>query len=95
MKALLFAVALPLTWGYNDDLFNYRGTDEEGRDFGPRDWEEVDCDDLETCVSSECRRSRIGRNEAYPHLLRSFFIDGVARKVAFRSRLEVEEERLS
>lgn len=37
MKVLLLALAaLPLlTWGQNDDLFNYRET--VGNDYGPRD----------------------------------------------------------
>ena len=52
MKVLLLALAaLPLlTWGQNDDLFNYRET--VGNDYGPRDWEQVECDDIEECVSS-------------------------------------------
>ena len=32
------------------DRFNYRST--EGRDFGPEDWSEVQCDDITTCVRS-------------------------------------------
>lgn len=33
------------------DLFNYDTTRtwEEGNDYGPRDWEEVECDDIEEC----------------------------------------------
>ena len=46
---LLALAAVPLfCWGQNDDLFNYRGTD--GNDYGPRDWDQVQCDDLESCV---------------------------------------------
>lgn len=41
-------------WGlvlavFADDTFNYDST--SGSDFGPEDWNEVDCDELETCVS--------------------------------------------
>jgi hypothetical protein len=50
MKVLFLLAALPLSsWGQNTDLFNYRETD--GNDYGPRDWEEVECDDLDECVS--------------------------------------------
>lgn len=31
------------------DLFNYDKT--SGNDYGPEEWDKVDCPDLETCVS--------------------------------------------
>lgn len=51
MKALLFAALPFFCLGQNTDLFNYRETDESARDFGPRDWDQVECDDREFCVS--------------------------------------------
>ena len=50
---LLLAVSFALlhcVHGANDDLFNYRETD--GNDYGPEDWDQVTCDDLEQCVSA-------------------------------------------
>lgn len=34
-----------------EDTFNYRETSEDS--YGPSDWDQVDCGDLETCVSRE------------------------------------------
>lgn len=53
MKAALslsFLVALAAA--QNTDRFNYRKTNEVTRDFGPEDWRQVQCDDLDQCVSS-------------------------------------------
>lgn len=36
---------------YDNDRFNYVATDFENRNFGPRDWEDVDCPDVTNCVS--------------------------------------------
>lgn len=48
MKVLLLCLAaLPRFCLGQEDLFNYRET--EGNDYGPRDWEEVECDDTDTC----------------------------------------------
>jgi hypothetical protein len=52
MKVLLLAALPLLSWGQNDDLFTYKESDLDARVFGPRDWENVECDDLETCVSA-------------------------------------------
>mmetsp|Transcript_20140 Transcript_20140/g.33400 ORF Transcript_20140/g.33400 Transcript_20140/m.33400 type:complete len:589 (-) Transcript_20140:285-2051(-) len=35
--------------GGNDDTFNYKNTDEDDREFGPEDWDRVECDDLDSC----------------------------------------------
>lgn len=43
MKAFLLATLPYFCFGQNTDLFNSRETD--GRDFGPRDWDTVECDD--------------------------------------------------
>ena len=32
-----------------EDIFNYRETD--GDDYGPEEWDQVECDDVATCVS--------------------------------------------
>lgn len=48
MKVLL--LLLSSVTAQNDDLFNYGSTN--GRNFGPEDWDQVACDDLETCVRS-------------------------------------------
>lgn len=48
---LLLAIAPSvLSQGGNDDTFNYKNTDENDRDFGPEDWGEVECPDLDQCV---------------------------------------------
>jgi hypothetical protein len=52
MKVLLLATLPLLTWGQDDDLFTYKESDLDARIFGPRDWENVACDDLENCVSA-------------------------------------------
>lgn len=42
----------------NDDLFNYgmdTFDDDEGESFGQPEWDEVSCDDLDECVSFDCR----------------------------------------
>lgn len=52
---LVVVVALPLiVRGQNTDLFNYDTTRdwEEGKDYGPRKWDQVECDDLDKCVST-------------------------------------------
>lgn len=52
---LLVAAAFPvLAKAQNTDLFNYDNTRvwEEGADYGPRDWDQVECDDIEDCVST-------------------------------------------
>lgn len=54
VKMLLLALLASslLVQGQNTDLFNYEGTRdwEEGKDYGPRDWDQVECDDVEKCV---------------------------------------------
>lgn len=65
MKVLLLAALPLLTWGQNDDLFTYKESDLDARIYGPRDWENVACDDLENCVSA--LSTTIGTNETYPH----------------------------
>lgn len=35
----------------NKDRFNYGNTDEDDKDYGPEDWNEVSCDDPGNCVS--------------------------------------------
>lgn len=52
MKVLLLASLPLLACGQNDDLFTYGETDAANRIFGPRDWNQVGCDDLDTCVSA-------------------------------------------
>ena len=50
---LLLLIALPvIVRSQNTDLFNYDGTRswESGMDYGPKDWDQVECDDLEECV---------------------------------------------
>lgn len=52
MKVFLL-VALPLlAYGQNNDLFTYDETDAVNRVFGPGEWDQVQCDDLEECVSA-------------------------------------------
>lgn len=34
----------------NYDTFNYDETDWAARSFGPEDWDQVQCHDVETCV---------------------------------------------
>lgn len=51
---LVLLVAFPLfAKAQNTDLFNYDTTRswENGQDYGPRDWGDVECDDIEECVS--------------------------------------------
>jgi len=49
----LFSVFLSfLVVAANYDTFNYDETDWSTRSFGPDDWDEVQCHDVETCVSS-------------------------------------------
>jgi hypothetical protein len=48
LSLLSIAVAVD---GSTRDRFNYDKTDLENRNFGPADWGEVVCPDLETCVS--------------------------------------------
>ena len=43
--------------GNNNDLFNYRETDDN--DYGPEDWDQVTCDDVEICVSQPTMFSRL------------------------------------
>lgn len=60
MKVLLLA-AFPLAClGQNTDVFNYRETDVDARDFGPRDWKEVECDDVDECVSIDAPATNNG-----------------------------------
>jgi len=35
------------------DRFNYGVSDFEAHDYGPKDWNMVECNDVETCVSVE------------------------------------------
>lgn len=52
MKVFLL-VALPmLACGQNNDLFTYDETDADKRVFGPAEWDQIQCDDLEECVSA-------------------------------------------
>lgn len=41
-----------LACGQNNDLFTYDETDADKRVFGPAEWDQVQCDDLEECVSA-------------------------------------------
>ena len=51
MMLLLFLLVVPMLVKSQDDLFNYDSTRnwEEGTDYGPREWDQVECDDVETC----------------------------------------------
>lgn len=64
---LLLAFPVVMVWGQNTDLFNYEGTRdwEEGKDYGPRQWDQVECDDLEECV----RSFGFGSGSAFPSVL--------------------------
>lgn len=37
----------------SNDRFNYNETDWESRDFGPADWGEVECNNVNNCVSNQ------------------------------------------
>jgi hypothetical protein len=52
MKVFLLVTFLTLACGQNNDLFMYDETDAVNRVFGPGDWDQVQCDDLEECVST-------------------------------------------
>jgi hypothetical protein len=56
---LLSLVMLLQTEAQDDDLFNYIGTDEANRNFGPEDWDQVGCDNVGVCVSL-CSEHGIG-----------------------------------
>jgi hypothetical protein len=45
----VFLLAACIKSAEGADDFNYRET--QGRDYGPNDWDEVGCDNLENCVS--------------------------------------------
>jgi carbonic anhydrase len=51
MILLLFLLVVPMLVKGQDDLFNYDSTRnwEDGTDYGPREWDQVECDDVETC----------------------------------------------
>ena len=72
VAALLLAALLLLAFGQNDDLFTYGETDEANRVYGPRDWNQVGCDDLDTCVSV-FKTIRLEQGlSAHPHLFLCF-----------------------
>lgn len=49
----IVALFLSLTEGKKEDQFNFETTsDWKKRVFGPKDWSQVTCDDLGTCVSA-------------------------------------------
>lgn len=47
----LLAVSLSFLVASSNDKFNYDKTDWEAHDYGPKDWGNVECDDVATCVS--------------------------------------------
>lgn len=47
MRICVLCFVVSFCLGSNDDRFNYDQTD--GRDFGPRDWSRVTCDDVDRC----------------------------------------------
>jgi hypothetical protein len=42
-----------------NDTFNYNGTNITSRSFGPADWKNVTCNDVETCVSCNVMKHSI------------------------------------
>lgn len=48
----LLALLLSFLTSSGNDKFNYGETDWNARDFGPADWGEVECSDVDTCVSA-------------------------------------------
>jgi len=65
MKVNLFALALSVLAVAGSDTFNYDQTDIEARSFGPADWSQVSCDDVETCPGWPTNFERI--NEFIPY----------------------------
>jgi hypothetical protein len=55
---VVFLLLVLLAPVHSNDRFNYDKTNLTERDFGPSDWGEVACEDVETCVSSEAIRER-------------------------------------
>jgi hypothetical protein len=54
----------------NLDLFNYRGTVRGNlhNDFGPNDWEKIQCPDTDTCVSRLTSWESYGSFRPAPHI---------------------------
>jgi hypothetical protein len=53
---LLFFLSVTVVVDASTDRFNYGETDLENGNYGPADWDKVDCHDLETCVSRPKQR---------------------------------------
>ena len=51
MKSIFFLVAVFFRTSIAADTFNYGET--QGTDYGLKDWDQVSCCDLETCVSKK------------------------------------------
>ena len=51
MKSIFFLVAVFFRTSIAADTFNYGET--QGTDYGLKDWDQVSCGDLETCVSKK------------------------------------------
>ncbi len=47
LLSILLLSILDVLHGNTEDRFNYRGT--VGTDFGPEDWNDVECDDVGEC----------------------------------------------
>ena len=57
---LLVLASLSFLLARGNDAFNYDKTDWKARNFGPKDWDLVECDDVATCVSSN-RKLHVAR----------------------------------
>jgi hypothetical protein len=61
----VFLLAACMKSAEGEDDFNYRET--QGRDYGPNDWDEVSCDNLETCVSYTIPAYDLYHRSSYTH----------------------------
>lgn len=69
---MLLSASTVFVQANNRDRFNYGNTDEDDKDYGPEDWNEVSCDDPGNCVSSTMKDYIYSSNQKSCNDLTSF-----------------------
>lgn len=60
------ALSLGVVAPEKEDIFNFAETDFLNNDFGPDDWDLIECDDVATCVSGKyVRNNDVGMSSSF------------------------------